>query len=167
MFTNSRFSLASAHCCHSLLVLKTRYLQFHWHSASWCYYLLLSEKYICCSMSSTGAQWYSSALLQAHLPRCLHRYFCTMLGVQRNYGNFYFLGSTWKKKKSTGSIHSQSSIRPLRGGRCFPSLDLATKGRKWKRNISGSFSEIYQKLKALFPLFLLPTISQDRYSLYS
>lgn len=72
-----------------------------------------------------------------------------------------------KKKKSTGSIHSQSSIRPLRGGRCFPSLDLATKGRKWKRNISGSFSEIYQKLKALFPLFLLPTISQDRYSLYS
>ena len=60
-----------------------------------------------------------------------------------------------KKKKSTGSIHSQSSPRLLSSGRCFPFLDLATKGRKWKRNISGSFSRIYQKLKALFPLFLL------------
>ena len=68
-----------------------------------------------------------------------------------------------KKKKSTGSIHSQSSPRPLRGRRCFPSLDLATKGRKWKRNVSGSFSGIYQKLKALFPLFLLPTIPQDSF----
>lgn len=117
-----------------------------------------------------AVQEHKDILVGCFKPICLDAYtdiFTPCWGVQRNYGNFYFLGSTWKKKKSTGSIHSQSSIRPLRGGRCFPSLDLATKGRKWKRNISGSFSGIYQKLKALFPLFLLPTISQDRYSLYS
>ena len=106
-------------------------------------------------MSSAGAQGHFCGLHQTHLPRCLHRYFGTMLGVQRNYGTCYFLGSTWKKKKSTGSIHSQSSPRLLSSGRSFPFLDLATKGRKRKRNTSGSFSGIYQKLKALFPLFLL------------
>ena len=70
--------------------------------------LIASEKCICCSMNSTGAQGYSSGLLQAHLPRCLHRYFSTMLGVQRNYGIFYFLESTWKKKKKA---QGQSTLR--------------------------------------------------------
>lgn len=41
---SSLLSLVHAHHCHSLLVLKTRYLQFHWLSVLWSYCFLPLRK---------------------------------------------------------------------------------------------------------------------------
>ena len=145
---NKVFAVSLALCIMVLLLIAFRKI-----------YLLLHELY----RSTKIFQWAASSPL-AQMPTQIFLYHA---GGTKKLWNLLFPRIYLKKKKSTGSIHSQSSPRPLRGRRCFPSLDLATKGRKWKRNISGSFSRIYQKLKALFPLFFLPTIPQDRYSLYS
>lgn len=70
--------------------------------------------------------------------------------VQRNWGDFYFLGSAWEKEHRI--IPLSKFTKYTWGGGCFHLLDLASKYRKWEEGIYlALFQESTRELRTMFP----------------